>query len=177
LPIGRSPQYDPVIHLGRGYELIVLWELFVSFWIVAACVLIHVVGMVVLFHWLMDQKDALEEEARLVHTIRVLLVVFGIIIFLHMLETTIWAVFFDLRELFPDFETSLYFSLTSYSTSGFGDVVLPKTWRILGGIEAISGVLLCGLSTGFIFVILTALLQIRRQHHVENQAAKQENSQ
>ena len=48
-------------------------------------------------------------------------------------------------------------------TEELGDVVLPKTWRLLGGVEAISGALLCGLSTAFIFVILTALLKIRRE--------------
>jgi hypothetical protein len=34
---------------------------------------------------------------------------------------------------------------------------------MLGGIEGISGVLLCGLSTAFVFAIVNALFQMRLQ--------------
>jgi len=138
-------------------------ELLIAGGIVTVCVVIHIVGIVVLFQWLLRKRELLPQGVRLGHTIYLLIVVFGIIVLLHLVETAIWALFYLLRDLFPDFETSLYFSLTCYSTVGFGDVVLPKTWRILGGVEAISGALLCGLSTAFIFVILTALLKIRRE--------------
>jgi hypothetical protein len=80
-----------------------------------------------------------------------------------LVETGIWAVFYLRRELFVDFETSLYFSLVSYTTIGYGDVVLPQNWRLLGGIEGLSGVLLCGLSTAFLFSYVNGLLQIRVQ--------------
>jgi hypothetical protein len=138
-------------------------ELLIAGGIVAICVVIHLIGIVVLFQWLLRKRELLPDEIRLGHTVYILIVVFGIIVLLHLAETAIWALFYFVRDLFPDFETSLYFSLTCYSTVGFGDVVLPKTWRLLGGVEAISGALLCGLSTAFIFVILTALLQIRRE--------------
>ena len=46
---------------------------------------------------------------------------------------------------------------------GFGDVVLPQRWRLLSGIEGISGVLLCGLSGAFIFAVINALFQRRMQ--------------
>jgi hypothetical protein len=138
-------------------------ELLIAGGIVTICVVIHIIGIVVLFQWLLRKRELLPEAIRLGHTVYILIVVFGIIVLLHLAETAIWAFFYFVRDLFPDFETSLYFSLTCYSTVGFGDVVLPKTWRLLGGIEAISGALLCGLSTAFIFVILTALLQIRRE--------------
>jgi hypothetical protein len=82
---------------------------------------------------------------------------------LHLVEIGIWAVFYLTLVLFEDFETSFYFSLGSYTTIGYGDVVLPKQWRLLGGIEGISGVLLCGLSGAFLFVLINAILEIRQQ--------------
>ena len=145
-------------------------ELVIAGGIVSVCVVIHIIGIVVLFQWLLRKREFLPQDIRLGHTVYILIVVFGIIVILHLAETAIWALFYLARDLFPDFETALYFSLTCYSTVGFGDVVLPKTWRLLGGIESISGALLCGLSTAFIFVILTALLQIRR----ESRAKKKE---
>lgn len=42
-------------------------------------------------------------------------------------------------------------STTTFSTVGYGDLVLPRAWRILGPIEAINGVLMCDLSAGFLF--------------------------
>ena len=75
-----------------------------------------------------------------------------------------WAAFYWSQSLFENFETSLYFSLTSYTTIGFGDVVLPRRWRLLGAVEGISGVLLCGVSTAFIFAIVTVLFRIRLEN-------------
>jgi hypothetical protein len=56
-----------------------------------------------------------------------------------MIEIAIWAAFYFGNSLFSDFETALYFSTTSYTTIGFGDVVLPRAWRMLGGIEGVTG--------------------------------------
>ena len=72
-------------------------------------------------------------------------------------------VYYYMRGLFSDYETAFYFSLGSYTTIGYGDVLLPQRWRLLGGLEGISGVLLCGLSTAFIFAIVNGLFQIRIQ--------------
>lgn len=69
---------------------------------------------------------------------------------LHLIEMGLWAGLFLLFEILPDFETALYFSLTSYTTVGYGDVVLPQNWRLIGPIEAAVGVLMLGWSTGFI---------------------------
>jgi voltage-gated potassium channel len=141
----------------------VLRELFVAFGIVAVCVLIHVIGMVSLIEWLLEQRTTLERKTGMTQFSLLLIVIFAIVILLHLAETAIWAAFYSWRNLFPDYETSLYFSLGSYTTIGYGDVVLPQRWRLLGGIEGVSGVLLCGLSTAFIFAIVNALFQIRMQ--------------
>ena len=93
----------------------------------------------------------IEQHSRMLSYALLLILVFGVIILLHLADTSIWAAFYYWRNLFADFETAFYFSLGSYTTIGYGDVVLPQRWRLLGGIEGVSGVLLCGLSTAFIF--------------------------
>jgi voltage-gated potassium channel Kch len=140
-----------------------LWELVLAFSIVAVCLVLHVASIVVMGDWLLDQRDKRAKPIRGMGYIVLLVITFSAIIVLHMIETAIWASFYYVRGLFPDFETSLYFSITSYTTIGFGDVVLPRAWRMLGGIEGISGVLLCGLSTAFVFAIVNALFQMRLQ--------------
>jgi len=136
-----------------------LAELLIAFVIVGVCVVIHITGIVVLAWWILQRHELFETDPTIIRSIITLIAVFGVIIVLHLTETAVWASFYQIWGLFPDFETSLYFSLTSYTTMGFGDVVLPEKWRLLGGVEGISGVLLCGISTAFIFVILQGLLR------------------
>lgn len=80
-----------------------------------------------------------------------------LLITLHMLQILLWAVFYR-WFCFPSWESSLYFSTTSYSTVGYGDVVPPQTWRMLGPVESVSGVLMCGLSVSLLFALVTRLV-------------------
>lgn len=80
---------------------------------------------------------------------------------LHWLEATVWALAFWATETLPDFETAFYFSLTTYTTIGFGDVVLPASWRLLAPFEGAVGILMFGWSTGIIVAVITRLYQIR----------------
>ena len=78
----------------------------------------------------------------------------GTLLLLHLAEAAVWALFFVLVGGLPDFESAAYFSLTSYTTVGYGDVVLPEPWRLLGPIEAAVGVLMLGWSTGILVAVI-----------------------
>jgi hypothetical protein len=139
----------------------VLSELTLAFMVVAICVVIHTAGLVSAAEWLIARRERFEQRSDITLFSLYLILVFSVVTGLHLAETAIWAVVYQWWGLFPDYETSLYFSLGSYTTIGYGDVVLPQRWRLLGAVEGVSGVLLCGLSTAFIFVVLNALIQIR----------------
>jgi hypothetical protein len=57
--------------------------------------------------------------------------------------------------VFRTLEQSLYFSTVTYSSLGYGDLVLPPEWRLLGSIECPVGIVLLGISTAFILSVLT----------------------
>ena len=122
---------------------------------------IHITGLVILGEELVRRREKIEARFTFLYAALLLIVVFTAILFLHLLEATIWAGFFLWGGLFPNFELALYCSLTSYSTAGYGDVLLPPKWRLLGTIEAISGVLLCGLSAAFLFAVVNGLFQFK----------------
>ena len=82
----------------------------------------------------------------------------SIIIVLHGLQILLWAGFYRWK-CFPSWESALYFSGGSYSTVGTGDLLLPRTWRILGVVESGTGVLMGGLSVAFIFAVITRLIE------------------
>jgi len=72
----------------------------------------------------------------------------------HLAEMAIWAMVYWWWAMLPDFETAAYYSSTSYTTVGYGDVVLPSKWRMLGPVEASVGVLMLGWSTAVIVAIV-----------------------
>jgi hypothetical protein len=66
----------------------------------------------------------------------------------------IWA--FALRALgiFATMEASVYFSLVAFTTLGFGDILLPVDWRLLGGMAAANGLLSMGLMTAMLIEVM-----------------------
>ena len=88
------------------------------------------------------------------------------LVLLHLIEISIWGLFYLWRGLVTDVETAFYFSGVTYTTIGYGDVVLAKPWRLLGPIEGLMGVLMCGLSTGYFFVVASRIYQSRPNSRV-----------
>lgn len=128
--------------------------LLILFLLISACVAIHGLGMIVGVRWFGRASARQEDCFSLTHTFWLLVrVVYGLLV-LHLLQITVWAAFYQLDGCFPDFATSFYYSATSYSTVGYGDVVLAHEWRILGAMEAVTGVLMFGWSTGVLFTIV-----------------------
>ena len=85
------------------------------------------------------------------------------LLILHLIEMGIWAIALAALAVLPDFETALYFSLKSYTTVGYGDVLPAREWRLVGPIEAAVGVLMLGLSTSFIVATLQRVHGSRHQ--------------
>src|SRR5262245_44261843 len=94
--------------------------------------------------------------------IRIVRVV-SVLLLLHLVEAGSWAVFYLMSGDLPDLETALYFSMTSYTTVGYGDVVLPAPWRLLGPIEAAVGILMFGWSTAVIVAAITRIYVAARR--------------
>jgi len=73
------------------------------------------------------------------------------------LTVWLWAGLFLYLNLFDALEPSLYFSIVSLTTLGFGDIILPDDWRILSGLIAANGLVLFGLSTAFLIEVVIQL--------------------
>ncbi len=82
----------------------------------------------------------------------ILFVVLGLVA-IHTVEIWSYAFAYLTIGALSDFESALYFSTTSFTTIGYGDVVLDHRWRLFGAIEGANGLLLFGWSTAFLFAI------------------------
>jgi hypothetical protein len=79
---------------------------------------------------------------------------FLILFVTHLLEAAAWALLFWRMGEFRTFSESIYFSGTSLTALGYGDIVLKAPWRSLGPIMATNGILMYGCSTAFLFFVI-----------------------
>ena len=125
--------------------------------LMALCVAIHAAGV----SWALQRLRRHPREALRFWTITRLFVVVSVwIVLLHLAEISVWAVFYLWRNAMPDLPSALYFSAVTYTTTGYGDLVLAEGWRLLGAVEALTGILMCGWSTGFFFAIVNRLYEV-----------------
>jgi len=79
----------------------------------------------------------------------------------HSAAVWMWAITFLWLETFETLEPALYFSIVSFTTLGFGDIILPVETRLLSGMSAANGMIAFGLSTAF---LVEFLVRLRRAH-------------
>jgi Ion channel len=79
----------------------------------------------------------------------------------HLTQISLWGAAFLLCGAISGFEKAFYFSAQNYTALGYGDVLLPDQWRLLGPLEAINGLLFFGLSTALLFAIISRLITSR----------------
>src|SRR3984885_865398 len=113
-------------------------------------------GVTILIAWV---RRALEGDRQQIGPLRSAALIVRLtaaVVVLHVIEILLWACFYRWRCLMS-WDSAIYFSASSYSTLGCSDVSLPSSWRTLGPLESIIGVLMCGISVSFLFAIVTRL--------------------
>ena len=88
----------------------------------------------------------------------------------HLAEIAVWGLCYLWQGCLPDAETAFYFSGVTYTTLGYGDLVLPKPWRMFAPLEALTGIIMCGLSTGLFFALVSRWISnwMKRQSALES---------
>ena len=79
----------------------------------------------------------------------------------HLIEIALWAIVFLLCGEFADMGTAYYHSAVNFTTLGYGDVLMSPHWRMLGPLEAATGMLMFGVSTAQVFAVILRLAQTR----------------
>jgi hypothetical protein len=133
----------------------VLSQLLTASILMSMCVAIHAAGVSAALRW-MPRAAARSQGLWSWNWLFIRLA--GWMVLLHLIEISVWALSYVWRGALPDLATSLYFSGVTYTTTGYGDLVLPENWRLVGAVEALTGILMCGWSTGFFFAIVSRLV-------------------
>jgi len=121
--------------------------------LVGLTVIIHFFGLLALL-WILRSRGHRfrAHESWAGQGAAILFVVLGLVA-VHTIEVWLYAFAYLLVSALPDFEAALYFSTSSFTTIGYGDVVLDHKWRLVGAIEGANGLLLFGWSTAFLISV------------------------
>lgn len=157
--------------------MFLLGKLLLGAVIIFFTVIIHALVCDVVLHFIDNHARNLQRNFQKHWQIMSLIVSVFLIVSALMLDIWIWTLLFYYLEptLFPTIESALYFASVTFTTVGYGDVVLPPEWRILSGTAAINGMLLFGWSCAFIFEIMTKLYDHGRDNRKEHEHSKNDN--
>ena len=124
--------------------------------LLAACVIIHAALLVLLLRWY--NRLELPHELSYGKGSWLLVRVAWWTVLAHLAEMAIWAAAYVWLGLLPSLEVAAYFSIITYTTIGYGDVLLPSGWHLLAGVEGLTGILMAGWSTAILFALINRLL-------------------
>lgn len=80
----------------------------------------------------------------------------------HTVEVWLWTFVYLWLGAFATIEEAVYFTLVTFTTLGYGDVILAVEHRLLSGFTAVNGLILVGLTTAFFIEIYRSLDSRRR---------------
>jgi hypothetical protein len=123
--------------------------------IIAATVVFHTIGLMALTTIVNQLVRRFHMHMHVVgKTMSMVTTVLGIFV-LHTAEIWFWAAIYYVEDQFMSFTDALYFSTVTFSTLGYGDIILTPAWRLLGSLEAINGFILLGWSTAYLVAAST----------------------
>lgn len=149
------------------------FSLFLVFLLTLFSIGIHFAGLFTLLHFLRLNAVHVagpQTPRRLVRQAALMIATAIGVFTIHYIEIWMYALGFVAVGALGDIKTALYFSASSYSTLGFGDVVLSADWRLFSAFEGVTGLVLIGWSSAFLLSV-TSRLRIL-EHDWETYAAR-----
>jgi voltage-gated potassium channel len=80
------------------------------------------------------------------------------LLFGHLAQVGLWAGFLVWLGALQTYDDAFYFSLVTFATLGYGDIVLAPGYRIFGALGAACGSLMLGWSTALIFAAISRVV-------------------
>jgi len=71
-----------------------------------------------------------------------------------LVEVGMWAAAYLTLGAVQGVENSLYFSMVTFTTLGYGDIILPERWRLLASFEAANGIIMFGWTTAVVMAVV-----------------------
>lgn len=115
--------------------------------------LVHTVLTAYVVHFI-RKRVGVTKNLSIIRTVLLINFVILLTIAATILETAIWATCYTYVGALEQFEEALYFSIITYTTLGYGDIIMDDQWRLLASIEAANGIIMFGWSTSLVILLV-----------------------
>ena len=129
----------------------------IGFALMGITVAIHALGAAVWLSFMAKSLHKKNQNSQLRQIFQSVVWTAMALLFLHMVEVIFWAAaYYALpgHAGLSSFSESIYFSIVTFTTLGYGDITLSTQWDALAGMEAMVGIVVFGLTTALIFAIV-----------------------
>ncbi|APG47038.1 ion channel [Phaeobacter porticola] len=127
------------------------------------CLAVEAALLVFCIHFLRKRTGYLQGARRVFQIGLVMFIAIGLIVFAHTMQVWIWATALIFSGAIGDWNTAIYFSLATYTTLGYGDIVLSEGMRIFAAFGAVTGLFAFGISTAFLVAVLREVFVLDQQ--------------
>jgi hypothetical protein len=93
------------------------------------------------------------------HLMGVMVATAAVLMVAHTLEVFVWVIAYAIVGAAPAGSDLLYFAFVNYTTLGYGDITPVQSWRLIGPMTAMNGILMFGWSTAVLFEVLRKTLE------------------
>ena len=111
--------------------------------------IIHACGMTLMPQGIKHQRGGLRSWLRKSHSYWIVSIILTMFV-AAVLEALVWAGACLALGALKGLEQALYFSMVTFTTLGYGEIVLDERWRLLASFEAANGIILFGWSTAIV---------------------------
>ena len=123
----------------------------------ALTVCIHAIGTAWWIERLRQYDENRTTERHFRFVLQILVKTVLLLLTLHLLEVVSWAIAYWMLPGVDQIETpeqAIYYSTVTFTTLGYGDIVLNSPWRMLGAVQSAVGMLIFGWSTALLFSVV-----------------------
>jgi hypothetical protein len=114
---------------------------------------IHASGMLLVVRVVLTKDVQSRHRKKLMHLFSVGGVVL-LMFFVSVIEVLVWSVTYLRLDALEGFEEATYFSMVTFTTLGYGEIVLDEQWRLLASFEAANGIIMFGWTTAIVLAVV-----------------------
>ncbi|SPJ28879.1 potassium channel family protein [Falsiruegeria mediterranea] len=123
------------------------------------CFAVEIVLLVLCNVWLEKLSNKMTRNSVVIRAATLISLSLGVIVLAHTIQVWLWAGAWVFGDVMPDWNSAIYFSLVTYTTLGYGDIVLGPDLRIFAAFASVTGLLAFGLSTAYLVAMMTRMFE------------------
>ncbi len=128
------------------------FNIFLACTVMVGTTVIHALGMMLVF-WFFSLPLRHRAIPRILQISSIVLLMFIV----SVVEVMLWAIVYLWLNTIETFERALYFSMVTYTTLGYGDIVLEQKYHLLSSFEAANGIIMFGWTTSIVIASVQKL--------------------